>query len=236
MKKTFLILALVTLSSVTAFSQLGIRAGVNMANQIKSFDNQELSAAFHSSNLTGYQVGLVYQLNPAYGASGMGLEVGALFSQKGGMFKLADDKTQLLNSVIEGYKELNYIEVPISARYRLNFGGVVGAFASAGVYGGIAVEGNTTFKSKIGLIDNQLKQSVDFDDFMDRIDYGFNLGVGVELIEKIQIGFNWTQGLQKKDKSKGLLDQIKLQNKQILSNIEQKSANRVFSVSVTYLF
>lgn len=233
MKKTFLIVSLLVVSTVTAFSQLGIRAGVNMANQIKSFDNQELNNAFHSSNLTGYQVGIVYQFNPAKGGSGMGLELGAMFSQKGGMFEFIKEKSQLLNSVLKGYKELNYIEIPINARYKLNFGGVVGAYATAGIYGGVAIDGKTTFESRLG----DLKQAVDFDDFMNRVDYGFNLGLGVELIEKIQIGFNWSQGLQKKDKNKGLFEQIKLlDNKVLLPNIEQKSTNQVFSVSLTYLF
>lgn len=62
--KFFLTLILAVASVSYASAQLGIRAGVNMANEIQTFDQEGISNAFHNDNLTGYQVGLVYQFNP----------------------------------------------------------------------------------------------------------------------------------------------------------------------------
>jgi len=65
-------------------AQLGIKAGINMANETKSFSNADVSAGYESENLTGYQIGFVYQIMRK--KSGVGLETGVLLSQKGSFF------------------------------------------------------------------------------------------------------------------------------------------------------
>ncbi|MDR1585629.1 MAG: hypothetical protein LBS07_05590, partial [Prevotellaceae bacterium] len=44
------------------FAQLGIKAGVNMANEIRSLTVEDIEAGFRSENLTGYHIGIVYQV------------------------------------------------------------------------------------------------------------------------------------------------------------------------------
>ena len=78
--KLFFILFLLG-CTLSGYAQLGIKAGVNLANEIKSFSRQDLQESFSSKNLTGYQIGLVYQAMPK--KSGLGVEVGALLTQKG---------------------------------------------------------------------------------------------------------------------------------------------------------
>ena len=64
MKHRYILLLTLVLSvTTTSYAQFGIRGGVNMANEIHSFDNEAIHAAFQGDNLTGYQVGLVYELN-----------------------------------------------------------------------------------------------------------------------------------------------------------------------------
>lgn len=112
------------------------------------------------------------------------------------MFSL--DSTDVINSFVKGYHEINYVEVPMNLRLRLNFGGVVGIFGTAGIYGAYALNGKTVFESDIPSL---LKED-SFDGFMDRIDYGYSFGGGIELIRKLQIGASWSQGLQKKMRTK----------------------------------
>lgn len=226
--KTLTTLLILLLSVSYASAQLGIRAGVNMANEIQTFDHEGISNAFHNDNLTGYQVGLVYQFNPK--KSGVGFELGALLSQRGGVFSL--DSTDVINSFVKGYHEINYVEVPMNLRLRLNFGGVVGIFGTAGIYGAYALNGKTVFESDIPSL---LKED-SFDGFMDRIDYGYSFGGGIELIRKLQIGASWSQGLQKKDANKSILEMITTESGGIAPNLKSTSKNRAFSVTLTYLF
>ncbi len=228
MKRNSLLLAVLLFSFTTAFSQLGVRVGVNMANEIRHFGKDDLKSSFSNENLTGFQAGLIYEANSG---DGLGMEVGALFAQKGGMFKI-DDSSTMVDNAIEGYKEINYFEVPLNLKYKINIiDPAISVFGIAGLYGGFAI----TEVSKVETKFKNLKKSKDFDDFTDRIDYGFNLGVGVELIERIQIAFNWSQALQKKDGNKKMFEKMNLEGF-LNANVEpQKTTNQVFSVSLTYL-
>lgn len=226
--KLFITLSIVFFCTSYASAQLGIRAGVNMANEIQTFDYEGISSAFQNENLTGYQVGLVYQLNPT--RSGFGFEVGTLLSQKGGVFSL--DSTGVVNSLVKGYHEINYVEVPMNLRLRLNFGGVVSVFGTAGVYGAYALKGKTVFESDLPTL---IKED-SFDGFMDRIDYGYSFGGGVELIKKLQIGATWSQGLQKRDGNKSIADMLTTESGGMVPNLKPTSKNKAFSVTLTYLF
>lgn len=228
MKIKPIILSIILLMSTSSYAQLGIRGGVNMANELHSFNSDAIEAAFQSDNLTGYQIGLIYQLNPK--RSGLGFEVGALLSQKGGVFQV--DSTGLVQSLIRGYHEINYVEVPINIRLKMNFGGIIGIFGTAGAYGAYALNGKTVFESDIASI----VHADSFDSFMDRIDYGYSYGAGVELLKKIQLGFQWSQGLQKRDANKSILDKISTESGGTVPNLTAKNASKAFSITLTYLF
>ena len=209
--KQVIILALLTFTS-TIYAQLGIKAGINMANEIKSFSQQDIQEGFSSKNLTGYQIGLVYQAMPK--KSGLGVEFGALLSQKGSTFSDSVSTTNLLR---EGYTELNYLEVPFNLRYRLTLG-FIGVYGFGGVYGGYALSGKTVDETA-----NKTENET-FSGFMDRVDYGLNFGAGLELFNKIQLGATWSQGL--KNTSNGGL----------ILPLPTTTTNRVFSVNLVYLF
>ncbi len=229
MRKNILLLVAL-FSFTTVFSQLGVRVGVNMANQIRHFSKDDLKSSFNNDNLTGFQVGLIYDMNRS---AGLGFEVGALLAQKGGMFKL-EKSASTLDNALEGYKEINYFEVPLNLKYKMDIIDPVSVFGVAGLYGGFAITEISQIKGKIG----KLKKSRDFDDLASRIDYGFNLGFGVELIQKVQIAFNWSQALQKKDSDKKFFEKMQhggFIGSTLNANIEPKSTNRVFSVSLTYI-
>lgn len=193
-------------------AQLGIKAGLNLANEIKSFNQNDIKAGFNTNNLTGYQIGLTYQLMPKN--SGLGVEIGALLSQKGSSFI---DSTSITNTIKEGYSELNYFEIPLSIRYRLKLGSL-GLYISTGIYGGYALsykEVNETANT-----DENKKIS----GFIDHLDYGYNFGGGIELFKKIQLGATWSQGLKN------------TANKTINLPMPTVSTNKVFSVILVYMF
>ena len=204
----FLMLLLVT----GMHAQLGIRAGINMANEINTFSQSELKAGFNSTNLTGYQIGLVYQVMPKN--TGFGIESGVLYSQKGSSFS---DSTNIANVIKQGYKELNYLEIPVNIRYRLSLGGVA-LYGFGGVYVGYALNGKTVDETTNDIQDET------FSGFSDHTDYGYNIGGGVELFKKIQFGATWSQGLKNTSASFGGLP------------TPTKATNRVYSINLVYLF
>jgi len=203
----FLIALLLYTSSLHA--QLGIRVGLNTASEIKKFDQQAISDGFNSKNLTGYQIGLVYQAMPKQ--SGIGCEIGALLTQKGSSYTDSTD----VNSFKEGYTELNYLEVPFNVRYRLNLG-LVGIYGIAGIYGGYALNGKVVQENPV------VPEA--FSSFMDHVDYGYNLGAGIELFKKIQFGATWSQGLKNTANSSTSLP------------VPKTVLNRAFTVNLAYMF
>jgi len=183
-----------------------------MATEVKTFNRSEITNGFSSTNLTGYQIGLVYQAMPK--KSGIGFEIAALISQKGSTFS---DSTGIVGVIKQGYKEMNYVEVPLNLRYRLSLG-VVGVYAFGGVYGGYSYSGK--------VVDEKTNTSSveTFPTAADRIDYGYNFGGGLEIFRKIQLGATWSRGL--KDTS----------NTNVGLPVSTKATNKVMSINLVYLF
>ena len=117
MKKFLKILLVLFVFTSSIYAQIGIKAGINLANQIKSLSSQDITDGLSRENLTGYQVGLVYQVNPK--KSGLCGEIGLLASQKGFSFS---DSVSLANNVLRGYHEINYVELPLNLRYKIKVG------------------------------------------------------------------------------------------------------------------
>jgi hypothetical protein len=209
-KQTFLLILLFCTTGI--YAQFGIKAGVNMANEFKTFSQQAIADAFSSKNLTGYQIGVIYQAMPK--KSGLGCEFGALLSQKGSSFT---DSTTVANAITQGYRELNYVEVPFNLRYRLTIG-FIGVYGIAGIYGGYALSGRT-----VNEVTNEI-QNETFQTFMDHVDYGYNLGAGLELFNKIQLGATWTQGIRNTAFTNTAIP------------VPALATNRVFSINLVYLF
>jgi len=214
MNRKFLLAFLLSISFIAYTSaQIGIKAGVNMANEITSFNSGAIANSFQSRNLTGYQIGLVYQKMPK--VMGFGFETGVMLSQKGNSFTYSDE-ISVGENIKKGYKELNYVEIPFNVRYHISLG-FIGFYASAGVYGGYTLSGKKVDDS------NQGTEKIKYPDFDSRTDYGYNLGVGLEVLNKIQLGTNWSQGLKNTTNSN-------------TSEDIKSSKNRVYSVTLVYLF
>ena len=206
--KNLLVVILLAFTS-GLFAQFGIKTGVNMANEIKSFSQADIAAGFDSKNLNGYQIGLIYQAMPK--KSGLGFEVAAILTQKGSSFT---DTSTVAGAIHKGYRELNYVEVPLNLRYRLSLG-VIGVYGIAGIYGSYELNGETVNE---GVEPNEITKST-YNTFLDHTDYGYNLGFGLEFFKKVQIGGTWTQGIRNTS-----------------GNAVSTTRNKVFSVNLVYLF
>jgi hypothetical protein len=225
-RNSYLVILLL-LISVNTYGRIGIRAGINTSNEFQLSKISTPSDIFKSENLTGYQVGLVYQYNPL--KSGFGFDFGALLSQKGGVFHI--DNNDPIKSIITGYHEINYVEAPVNFRAKLHIANVLSLYGTAGIYGAYALNEKTVLESDI---DTLLKEE-SFDSFLDRIDYGYSFGGGIEIIKKLQIGISWNQGLQKRDSSKSIMDKVFIDSGSVRPNLEKNSISSM-SITLTYLF
>nr|MBP6635444.1 outer membrane beta-barrel protein [Paludibacter sp.] len=86
-----------------------------------------------------------------------------------------------------------------------------------GLYTGYALNGK-----KVDETQNSTEE-IGFQNFMNRLDFGYNLGVGVEFFRKIQLGATWSQGLKIIESTNS-------------GTTEPEGINRVFSLNLTYLF
>lgn len=210
--KFFPFLGIMLFCTTCVFAQLGIKAGVNISNEVNSFSSSDIQAGFNSTNLTGYQIGLVYQAMPK--KSGLGVEIGALLTQKGSTFS---DSTNIADVIRQGYRELNYLEVPLNLRYHLIVG-VIGIYGFGGIYGGYALSSKTVDET------TNTTQNGIFATTKDHIDYGYNVGAGLELFKKIQFGAAMSRGLKNTSTPVTGLP------------TPAKASNRVYSVNLVYLF
>ncbi|MEI8271993.1 MAG: outer membrane beta-barrel protein [Paludibacter sp.] len=212
MKTKHIILVVLLTITTGLFAQFGIKTGVNMANEIKSFSQADIAAGFDSKNLNGYQIGLIYQAMPK--KSGLGFEIAAILTQKGSAFT---DTSTVAGIIQKGYRELNYVEVPLNLRYRLMLG-FISIYGTAGVYGSYELSGKTVNEI------TDATQNSTYPTFMDHVDYGYNLGLGLELFKKMQFGGTWSQGIKNSPAlTTGLPSAL-------------TSSNRVFSINLVYMF
>jgi hypothetical protein len=213
--KLFCILGGLSLFSTCLFAQFGIKGSMNMATEINSFSQSDIRAGFNTTNLTGYQIGFVYQLMSK--KSGFGIETGALLSQKGSTFSDSIDIAKIAGVIKQGYRELNYLDIPFNVRYRMLLG-EVGVYGFAGLYGSYALNGKTVDEKTNSI------QNTSYPSFNDHLDYGYNFGAGVEFFKKIQFGATMSQGIKNTSTAVNGLP------------TPTTATNRVYSVNLVYLF
>ena len=213
--KFFCVLGALSFFTTCLFAQFGIKGSMNMATEINSFSQSDIKAGFNTTNLTGYQIGFVYQLMPK--KSGFGIDTGALLSQKGSTFSDSIDIAKISNVIKQGYRELNYLDIPFNIRYRILLG-EVGVYGFAGLYGSYALTGKTVDEKTNSI------QNTSYPSFNDHLDYGYNFGAGVEFFRKIQFGATMSQGLKNTATTVVGLP------------TPTTATNRVYSVNLVYLF
>ncbi|MDR0541130.1 MAG: porin family protein [Dysgonamonadaceae bacterium] len=208
MKKSVVFIVLfLFIAGISAQAQLkfGLKAGVNLANaSLKGnvLDNLK------TENLTGFQVGPM--LNVTIPIFGLGFDAAVLYSQDGFKYKSASEAA---GEIYRTYK-LNTLEVPVNLKYKLTLFKLIGAYATAGPY--------INFK----LSDNLKTQ------FEDKtFGAGLNFGVGIELLNHLQIGVNYRNGLTD--------DYSKIKVAYLLPSLETgklEGKTTTWSVTAAYLF
>jgi len=200
--RKYLVFTVIAVLFVVAPTQaqfkFGLKAGVNLSDV--SFSKDDISP----DNYTGFQVGPMIEFTVP--VVGVGLDVALLYSQTG--FKV-DSKT------IEGGDLL----LPINFKYKLSLPfELAGAYATTGPYAGINLFSDEKFTYKN--VEAQIKS----ESFM----FGWNFGLGVEFLGKVQVGVNYQLGITDDFSS------IKTDDTTILDVKNGKA--RIWSITAAYFF
>lgn len=169
MKKIIFMIVALSLLSLTSHAQIriGATAGINTTG-VSSDKLEDLL----DDNTVGFYVGptVEFLINGK-----LGLELSALYSQKGIKFKDSDTH------------RIGYIEVPLNIKYLLPLSNSVKVFAAAGPYINFKISGDKSFDVITGAIEDQWKAK--------SFGAGLNFKGGFEILKFIQIGTNYGIGL-----------------------------------------
>jgi hypothetical protein len=164
------LVSLLTLIIVPARAQIhfGIKGGVNISSV--HFNSDIVS----SDNITGFSIGPMLEIMAPY--TGVGVDVAVLYSQKG---------MGMVNNKPGSDQTTDYIDIPVNFKWKVGIP-LIKAYVAAGPYIGIKVDGE-----KVWDIPNVVGGTIKTKSF----GAGLNFGLGAEVLERLQVGFNYGVGL-----------------------------------------
>jgi hypothetical protein len=199
-----LIIVVAFTMTTKSFAQVkyGVKAGLNLANI-----SEKSSLGSENEGKTS-KIGFHFGGTAEFPASeAVSVQTGLLFSSKG--YKISLEGAS-------GSMNVNYLEIPINTIYKIEIGSSK-LCLSAGPYLAYAVSGS----AKYGGIEVDVNIGSDDDDDYKALDYGLNIGAGVELNDKITIGLQYGIGLA---------------NISSYTGYGSSAKNNVFGISVGYMF
>lgn len=193
--KKFLIAAVCVLSAATLSAQrasststsffsterpektvnLGLRAGYTLSNVLEKWDGKSESYDSKSGFLAGLNVDVAFMQS-------FGLNTG-IFAVSKGYKDSWDGETVTFNPM--------YLEIPVLASYRFNFGETSRVEVDFGPYFAVGVGGKWKFKDDDGSYSEKFFGG---EDGANRFDCGLKLGAGVTF-NKIYVGLHYAFGL-----------------------------------------
>ena len=201
-KLLIIVVAFTMTTKSFAQAKYGVKAGLNLANI------SEKSSAGSGNEGKTSKIGFHFGGTAEFPASeAVSVQTGLLFSTKG--YKISEGGSSTTTSV-------NYLEIPINTIYKIEIGSAK-LCLSAGPYLAYAASGT---KKGEGYND-KLDIGSDDDDTYKALDYGLNIGAGVELNDKITIGLQYGIGLA---------------NISSYTGYGTSAKNNVFGISVGYMF
>lgn len=172
---TSVVLILISVMSVPAFSQVkfGVKGSVGLNNP----DFNTPDETFNVDNMTSYSIGpAIEAMFVPLGAANFGIEAALLYN---------DSKMTVTRLSGEGSDEEvsnRYLNLPVNAKLKLGLGLLpIKLFGTAGPWAGYLLSGD---EINIEGISEDIKA--------EEFQAGANVGFGVELLDMIQVGLNYS--------------------------------------------
>jgi hypothetical protein len=215
MKKSNVLITLLTLFSVISFSQevkFGLRGGLNIANQ----SNTSLSglAQTNSSSIIGFNFGGYVEIELSNKIS---IQPELLFSLQGGKLSSVEylrldpmDPGEYVN--VETVDKLSYINIPVMFKYNVTDKFTLELGPQLGIL--ISSNRNTSFYGPTYSANSSRNST----DIYSTIDYGINLGAEYNISDNIAVGIRYNIGVNN------------------IGKYSTEIKNNVFSISTNYKF
>ena len=182
------VLALVVVYPAAAQIGFGVRGGVNFANT--KIDQAIIEDVFDVKSIVGFQLGPT--MEAMIPVIGVGADIGLIYSQRG--FKL-ENKINGEN----GNARIGYLDVPLNLKWKPSLG-FVKFYVAAGPYVSVKISQNMDLS---GIIENEALSDM-FNIKSKTFSAGLNFGGGIELLQHLQVGFNYGLGLTDDYKNNGI--------------------------------
>ena len=182
MKKIFAAVVaalMLPVGTVTAQTQWGVVAGMNLSKVNFSNNLEEFVAGLSSKNMTGFYAGPM--VNVKFPFLGFGCDAALIFSQK----KLNAESTGTTVSTFRS------IEIPVNLRYTIKFSRHTAGYLAVGPQFGVNVGHRNWDFSDVNTILNDIK-------FKKRaVNISMNVGGGVKLFNFLELGVFYNMALSK---------------------------------------
>lgn len=195
------LVAIVSAFSANARLSFGPKVGLNVDNM--HFDKSVLD----SKNRCGFTVGVVGEYEVP--VINLAVDLSLMYTRMESRVEFDNSDPAMAESKYYGK---NFLEVPLNIKYKINT--PIGAILKPYVFTG------PSFALRLGkdkVLDTKHAQ------------WGWNLGIGLELIRRLQIGASYTWGIND-------IAKIMVQDKDALQPVEMKVKNNYWTVTAAWLF
>ena len=182
MKKSIAFFCFVLAFTFTANAQrIGVKAGLNIADQQFANGNYKIN----SESILGFHAGIIGEVPLS---KSFFLNSGIFYTEKGCSEKFVAPTSipDVVNDV-ERTKRYGYLEIPLNLALKIDAGSVK-PYVQAGTYVSYVIY------DKISSETNIIDEIKDFDFDTKKMDFGINVGAGIE-ISSLQLGVNYEWGV-----------------------------------------
>ncbi len=184
LKRIFVAIALILAIGMSANSQIrfGVKAGVALNDLKFSSDLDNLAENLDASNRAGFTGGLMLEV--MLPIANLGVDVSAMYVHRSveTTINTANGLTGIESGPIKTTKGRDYIEIPLNLKYKIGLP-IVGNVVSPYIFTGPSFAFLTSKKAITDAYKNN------------KFDVSWNFGIGVQLINKFQIGASYGLGL-----------------------------------------
>jgi len=217
MKKIVSTLLIVACLFVAMPAQAQLKFGLKGGLNLNKADFSGLNDNFKSENRAGFFIGPMTEFTVPI--IGIGVDASLLYSQKGSKFTYRDNSTTI---------NQHAIDIPINLKYTFGLGDFLGIFIAAGPDFSFNIS-NDNFLEELGELAGK---DVTVGNAAKTAEVGVNVGVGVKLINHLQIGVNYNIPLT--DSAKKAVATGEAGG--IIDGGVFKSKNKMWQVSLAFMF
>ena len=180
MKKLVIAIA-AALVAFSASAQVGVIAGLT------SSQSNYKDAWANINEVTQYHVGATLKLPLPLG---LAIQPSIIYNVKGTSFEEA--KT----GAIKTDSKTGILEVPVQVQWGIGIAGVVRPYVFAEPFVGLGINGENKVDLAGVVNTDPEKSKAEWDNIKDRLEYGFGVGAGVEILQHLQVSlrYYWNLG------------------------------------------